>query len=174
MWSGQHKTTTLHLTIFSWTCRCSKSCVLHIHGPVKKQPTMIRSQINWTHPNYSMKAPNLQPLSLLCFTDVLYPLSVPHQVILEAMGPSLHPTSCTAISIFQSWCKLVRGHLLINQPMPASCCCCYYSTCIHRKWRVSKNVLTFLRPFFVSWFYFSVHYYIPVHAKADISGPSLN
>ena len=53
---------------------CSMSCVLHMQGPDKiQQSTMAQNLIERAHPHYWMKPPNLQPLPLLCFTDISVP-----------------------------------------------------------------------------------------------------
>ena len=73
VWATLENSTTF--AVVSFTCRCCVSCVLHIHGPVKKQQfTMTQSRINQTYPDYSMKQQYLQPLSLLCFTTMAVPI----------------------------------------------------------------------------------------------------
>ena len=113
----------------------------------------IHHDMKWNQPNSSQllneatKSPTpFPPLFYLCGCTLRM---CPTGSFLKqpATSPSPHPTSCAA-SIFQSRCKLISGRPLINQPMHTSCCCCYHSTCIHVKWRVSNNVLTFFTTIF--------------------------
>ena len=121
----------------------------------------------WSHQIFN-------PFPSFVLLTYLYPQNMPHWVVLEATRPSVHPTSCAAISIFPSQCKLGHGLLVINQPMHASFCCHYYSTHLYLQWRVSKHVLTFLWPVSVCWFlFFQLYCYLPIHTNVDISGPCL-
>ena len=122
---------------------------------------MARSWIDQTRPDHSTKPPHLQPPSLLCFTD----MAVPSEHTPLGHSQSNQPISTShqlyGNLIFPSRCKLVRGCPLVNQLTHTSCCCHYYSTCIHLKWRVSKNFLTFFTITFCELILiFSVHCYL--------------
>jgi hypothetical protein len=141
----ENNTTFANFRLHLWVLH--ELCFKHAWTCQKKQSTMAWSRINRTHTHNWMKPPNLQPLPLLCFTDVA--VSSEHAPLGHSWSnwpifTSHHLQDNLNFSIMVPACSTHNG------TMHAICCCCNYSTCIHLKWRVSKNVLTCLQQFYSS------------------------